>query len=336
MSRPEERLNRIAKDLTQGIEVQAVSVRDFLRWFGAMRRGYWIVWQIRQALKRNGLRTDPDFEGVYLDFPIEFRLREEPGESEEEPTEAEAPADPTYRIGKLASANKVPVSVKPDDEVTRAVTLMLANDFSQLPVMTSERDVKGVISWHSLGSRLALGKNCQWVRQCMERHQVIEYDDSLFSAIDTIVRNQYVLIRNAEKKIVGIVTTSDLSVQFQQLGEPFLLIGEIENYVRKMLTGKFSPSELSQARDPVDPGRDVVDVSDLTFGEYGRLMDDPEKWPQLSLNMDRREFVKKLDEVRRIRNDVMHFDPDGIPDTDLATLRDFVSFLQTLAEIEAI
>jgi CBS domain-containing protein len=34
--------------------------------------------------------------------------------------------------------------IPPDSLVEEAVTLMLANDFSQLPVMTSERDVKGI------------------------------------------------------------------------------------------------------------------------------------------------------------------------------------------------
>jgi len=51
------------------------------------------------------------------------------------------------------------------------------------------------------------------------------------------------------------------------------------------------------------------------------------------LGVDRVVFGKGLDEVRRIRNDVMHFDPDGLSDEDLATLRRFVQFLQGLREI---
>jgi hypothetical protein len=37
-----------------------------------------------------------------------------------------------------------------------------------------------------------------------------------------------------------------------------------------------------------------------------------------------------LNKVREIRNDVMHFDPDGIPPADLEQLRDFAHFLQRL------
>src|SRR5208283_215868 len=52
-------------------------------------------------------------------------------------------ADPTYRVGKLAAANRSPVSVKPDGSIAEATTLMLMNDFSQLPVMQSDVSVKG-------------------------------------------------------------------------------------------------------------------------------------------------------------------------------------------------
>lgn len=51
-------------------------------------------------------------------------------------------ADPTYRIGKLASATRRPLSVSPDAKLDEVVTHMLTNDFSQLPVMTSRREVK--------------------------------------------------------------------------------------------------------------------------------------------------------------------------------------------------
>ena len=49
--------------------------------------------------------------------------------------------DPTYWIGKLEAANHALVSVKPDAQLSEAITMMLSHDYSQLPVMTNERDV---------------------------------------------------------------------------------------------------------------------------------------------------------------------------------------------------
>lgn len=224
-------------------------------------------------------------------------------------------------------------SVKPNSTLREAVTLMLTHDFSQLPVMQSERDVKGVVSWESIGRRLAAGDRDETVTKFMVPHHELSADISLFAAIGRIVEHDYVLIRDHQKKITGIVTTSDLSLQFHQLGEPFLLLGEIENHIRRLVGGKFTQEELTANRDPADAGREVSSVSDLTFGEYVWLLQNPDNWERLDIFIDRGVFIGQLDKIRLIRNDVMHFDPDGLSPSDLETLRSFVLFLQRLREL---
>lgn len=349
-----DRLAQIAQQLRERETAPSVSVREFLSWFGAQRRGYWIVSGIREALSHSGLQTDPDFESAYIDSPITFTLASDTSISPPLPAQpielaatatasasavatlsaAPSYADPTYRISKLGAANNPPISVAPDTALTEAVTLMLSNDFSQLPVVTSERDVKGILSWTSIGARLSLGKGGIYARELMDTpHQEIRADASLFQAIPTIVQYQYVLVRGIDGRITGIVTASDLSLQFQQLAEPFLLLGEIENHVRRIIADRFSNDELASARDPGDTDRKVDGVADLTFGEYIRLLENPDRWVNLKLSIDRATFCKQLDRVRGIRNDVMHFDPDGIPPEDLERFRDFARFLQRLQGI---
>jgi hypothetical protein len=183
---------------------------------------------------------------------------------------------------------------------------------------------------------LALGRTCTVVRDCLEPSRIIDADASLFAAIPIIVENECVLIKDHTGIICGIVTPADLSLQFRQLGEPFLLLGEIENYVRRMIGAKFSIAELQAARDPADSERPVEDVSDLTLGEYIRLLEDPRRWNTLGFRVDRGQFMKLLNRIRVIRNDVMHFDPDGIEPDEIQELRDFVHFLQTLADCNVI
>lgn len=223
-----------------------------------------------------------------------------------------------------------PVSVKPESVIAQAITVMLNNDFSQLPVMTTEREVKGTISWKSIGSRLALGKKCTLVRECMDPAQIIAASSSLFDAIEIIMKHEYVLVEAHDRTICGIVTATDLSQQFRELAEPFLLIGECENLLRRLIHGKFPVEELTEARDPNDPNRAVVGVADLTFGEYVKLLEEPRRWDKLKLPVDRREFIDRLKRVREFRNDVMHFDPQGIDPEAMKALRDFVRFLQEL------
>jgi hypothetical protein len=168
----------------------------------------------------------------------------------------------------------------------------------------------------------------------MDDSHEVSTDDSLFGAISLIQRYDCVLVRDSTNRIVGILTPYDISATFGQLAEPFLVLGEIENHIRDLIRGRFTKDELALARDPGDPTRLVGDVTDLTFGEYMRLIENPERWGKLGLQIDRVLFIKDLDEIRRIRNDVMHFDPEGIDDRDLKTLRDHVGFLQRLRKLK--
>lgn len=339
-------LRKVAEQVQQG-QHPSVPIRTLLSWFwGSKRRGTWIVNVIREALTTLNIRTDPDFNYSYLDDSVMFiplgtsparvvsseatRAHMDSGKASAEDT---VRTDPTYRIGRLEVAHKPPVCIEPDAPVKKAITLMLENDFSQLPVMTNLRDVKGLISWKSLGSRLSLGKKCEIVRAGMENHCEIETNASIFAAVTVIKRHECVLIRDSKNVISGIMTASDVSETFVELGEPFLLLGEIENHIRILMKDKYSVEELGAARLSGDDSRKITDVSNLTMGEVLRLLSKPEGWEKLGLQVDRVEFVKSLDEIRRIRNDVMHFDPEGIDDPDKKKLRDFVEFLRRLREL---
>ncbi len=152
----------------------------------------------------------------------------------------------------------------------------------------------------------------------------------LFDAIGKIAERDVVLVKNHENRIVGLVTTYDISLQFSDLSEPFLLLAEIENYVRRLIDGKFSLEELKAVRDPNDVNRKIENVANLSFGEYIRLLDRPANWDRLGYDLARTECIKQLRQVGRIRNDVMHFHPDGISPDDMDLLRDTRKFLQML------
>jgi CBS domain-containing protein len=245
-----------------------------------------------------------------------------------------APADPTFRIGNFPAANKKLVTVGQDDSLNKAVTRMLQCDFSQLPIMQGEREVKGVVSWRSIGARYALGVSCEKVRDAREDAQVIDANGTLFDAIPTIVKHGYVLVRDQkDKRITGIVTASDLSLQFQQLAEPFILLREIELHIRRLLKDKVSPIDLESLVTPDMPNKKLESIADLSFGEYIRLFQHPNFWARLSLKIDKTCLTDQLEEVRKIRNDVMHFDPDPMTSKQLDMLKDAAKFMQQLFEL---
>lgn len=340
-----EDLKRIAQELRSGQSIAPISTRDFLWLFGAQRRGYGIVQSIREELRTAGIRTFPDFETTFIDEPIGFELDAEtaPKKSnvldrpliENSTTGSETAeltrSDPIFRISKLAAAKQDVVRVDPESKLSEAITIMMSRDFSQLPIMSGIREVKGIITWQSIGSKLALKQQDElYVKNFMEPHRDIRNNASLFDAIPIIAEYQYVLVRSYDNSIVGIVTASDLSYTFQSLAEPFLLLSEIENMIRSIIASRFRPEELSAAKDPRDSEREVRGPQDLAFGEYIRLLENPDSWEKMNISVDRKTFCEGLKEVKRIRNDVMHFDADGVRPKDIDKLREYTKFIQKI------
>ncbi len=242
--------------------------------------------------------------------------------------------DPIHPIGKLHAANVPPVRIAPDASLSEAITIMLSQDFSQLPVMTSEREAKGVISWTSIAKRMILGVTCDQVRQCMDPAHIISSDTPAFEAIDLIQQHQYALIREQAGRIVGIVTTSDLAEQFKLLAEPFLLLGAIEQQVRWIIEcGGFSEEELRIYKRVGDARNAKIGVADFSLGECRRLLEDPKNWARIGLAVNRSVFNAQLAEVLIIRNEVMHFRPGGLSVDDVKKLHRFGAFLQTIVSV---
>jgi predicted transcriptional regulator len=345
-----KQLVEAAATVKQG-QTPSVTVRNFISWFwGSKRRGSFIVSVIRDALNETQLRTAPDFDATYLDGMIELIPASSPTATERksdmavpsgqsmvmvESTSDSQKVDPSYRVSRLKSARNSPIAVSPDTQITEAITLMMKYDFSQLPVISGERTIKGVISWKSLGKRLAMGRKCSTVRDAMEPVHVIDLETSLFEAVNLIAKHDCVLVKDEANRVCGIMTSYDVSETFVELGEPFLLLGEIENLIRGMMDGCFSKEDLEKGRDPLDSDRPISKVSDLNFGGYLRIIQDPGSWVKLGTNLDRGTFIRYLERVREIRNDTMHFDPDGIDADDLRELRQFSELLKQLKQISA-
>lgn len=351
----ETNLSRIRAELSNGQVPVPVSVRELLRWAGAERRGANVVYEIGQALNRNGIETQPYFNYPSLDAALVFRLHQEPAAQDEQHGEENivgeenpvvenavvaadgvvappqylggAMTEPAFRVSRLDAAVRPPVTVAPDRTLEEAMTVMMMRDFSQLPVI-SGRELKGVVTWASIAWHLMFDDpKPTAVRQCMRQAVEVKHSDSLFDVIRLIAAESYVLVRGVENRISGIVTSTDLNLQFQHLSEPFLLLGEIENFIRSLVGGKFTEEELREVRNPEEQGREVASVADLTLGETIRLLQAPERWERIALHIDRVSFISELDRVRVIRNDVMHFDPDPISEEDHNALRAFVRFL---------
>jgi hypothetical protein len=336
-----ERLAGIADDLRDGAHVQPTTVREFLSWFEAKRRGPAVVDALRACLADSGLATDPDFEATFIDSAISFvcapdepetRTSAEKDGSRGGETLGELEAlDPAYLVSRLKAFDGVAQFVSPTDPLEVATTTMLADDLAQLPVMIGRRDVKGVISWKGIGKRLALGRQRGTVNDFMDRHAEVEMTDALSTLIERVAEHDYVLVRDRSRGnvIVGSVSARDLNEQLHNLSRPFFLIGEIEKHIRFLVQPCIAPEDFADALDSDDSGTPVRPSGNLSLGECQRWLGKQDNWAKVGIALDRAEFVNRLEEVLAIRNDVMHFNSDAI-DADLKVLGDFSRLLQSL------
>jgi CBS domain-containing protein len=340
-------LNAVIHQLKQGKTAEPTTIRDFLSWFGAQRRTTLNVEYIEKQLAKGGVRTVPGYLNRWVDSPVTFELISEHQEpaggtgdseaqagdgSEGQGSESDIPAkdDPSFRIGNIESARKAPTAVKPNATLHEAVTLMVARNFSQLPVMTTDREVKGVISWASIGSRIAANVSGSDVRSYMNPHQEIPVSASLFSGIRIIAEHDYVLVRAADNVISGIVTASDIALQFEEISTPFLLLGEIENHIRALIAKKLTKADIKKACGDEFLPANFSEIHELTFGNCVRILDYSDNWAKLGLGMDRKVFCAELAGVNKIRNDVMHFNPDPLTSENLTRLQNVSRMFETL------
>lgn len=345
---PEE-LVRVRDTLSKGTEPKEETVRTLLGWFNAHRRGFYVVKEVRKALENLGLDTVPDFDSVYIDASIRFVSRSAmpavatpkgldqavanaelpPKPGDELVQESVKEQDPASTLGKLPSANRAPVMISPDDTVAQATTLMMLHNYSHLPVVSGKAQVKGLISWKSIGEQIALGRPPKFVRECMSEARVHEQRTSLFEAVADIIRNQCIVVCDERRQITGIVTTSDLSQHFRDLAFPFLQIGEIENFLRELIKPHFTAAELSSV-SVREGDKEITSVYDLQFGDYLYLLRRSGNFERLGLPIDAHSFLKQLDRVREIRNDIMHFQPDELEGDAIATLANTLRFFHQL------
>ncbi len=134
------KLDDIVKQIHSDKDLEVkMSVRDLLNMFNFKRRTKFNVAQIDSFLTENKLEVTSDYTACWVDDEITIRHKKR--------AKSKTAKDFVYRIKILPASNSFPISVKPQDTLKKAITIMQFHNYSQLPVMNGESDVKGVITW---------------------------------------------------------------------------------------------------------------------------------------------------------------------------------------------
>lgn len=102
------------------------------------------------------------------------------------------------------------------------------------------------------------------------------------------------------------------------MAAPFFLIRELDQRLRRAV------SRIDRATWPKD-----VDHEEPSFGDYIKILSSNESWQALAWPLQKRPFIIKLEAIRDMRNDLMHFNsPDPAPPETIRSLENLLHMVE--------
>lgn len=317
-----------------------LTVRELVRIWGFDDRDRTTSQQIDADLANHGLTTVPDFRAVNLDRDVTLvvlppgdeapvtgtPVGEESGTLRAELAEEDLP-EIGLTLGNLLSNDEPLISVPPSADLEEAITVMRLNDFSQLAVLASPFELHGAVSWRSIAQAQHSNPHASF-ESVVAPAQVFDYDVRLLRVMDVLRREEFVFVRDFDGRITGIITASDVVHKYDETATPFLLIGEVDQELRRLILNAFDLGTVQRACTAARMWA-PKSFERMTMGTYQAVLNDPDCWQQLGWPLARTAFIKRLDELRKIRNTVMHFNPDPVKPADVARLRYFLDLIRS-------
>jgi hypothetical protein len=343
-ARQDEFLDSALKAAESGSPRQ-VTVRELIGVWGSRVRDFGVNERVNADLNNRGLTTRPDFRAVTLDDTVSVILTTQMPSDEplvgiaDKPSEAlevaqvtitadddEVAWDHGLTIGNLPSASKVVFSVAPDATFEQAITVMIIEDYSQLAVMSGPRNLKGAVSWKSIAKARNANPDAK-LSAAIFRAAEILYTADLISTLPLIQSREFVFVLGADRSVTGIVTLADVVEVYGQMASPFFMIGRIDQRLRRIIEATFSMKTIIALCNS-DGERSLDGYDQLTMGDYRRLLENPDCWDNLGWRLDRKLFSARLTEIAQVRNNLMHFNNDPLPDDMVSMLQNFLDLLQ--------
>lgn len=305
-------LRRLRQDADAGTP-HTLSVREFVALWGARGRDARLIEIIETDLSNHGLVTVPDFRLVTLEDQVTVGLSADAATSPSPAAEPDTVGTPlteateTTRIiettepskmrqrperglvvGNLPSASLGVESVKPAATIEQAITTMLLHDYSQLAVMTGQRNLSGAVTWKSIAKARHQKRDAPLSAAVIPAMEV-SYAEDLIDALPKITAHGFVFVRGPHNTVSGIVTASDVVQTYGVMTSPFFIIGEIDQTLRWILEDAIDIERVQTLCD-ADGTRQIDGFSRLTMGDYQRVLENPEAWAaeQLSRLVDER------------------------------------------------
>ena len=314
-----------------------LTIAELLAFFGYRIRNFESVPVIDAALQSVGLTTDPPFSRcrraekmkVVTQGTVEVPDEDAPDDE----TDSKALPQRPFRVSDLPTSTAGLTSVCSDDTLQKALHTMQTEGLSQIPVIDGSSSLKGIVTWRSVAAMYLRSGVEPSLTSAIEPAQTVELHLDLFRELPRLDEHGYLLVRDNDGNLTGIITAADITKRFHDTALPYFLVGEIESRLRTCL-GRLSPEAISTVL------KNKSSIDGLVFGQYLNLLRPQSdkfvagveaNWRALGWHgIDRTMFIDHLDKVKSIRNSIAHFHPTPPTQEEVDELRKFSSLLKTL------
>lgn len=253
-----------------------------------------------------------------------------------------------HRVNNLIPDNQDVISIPPDTLVRKAIRIMQENRFSQLPVKEG-KEVLGVFSYRVFATHVANTNqsNFQYgelhVSEFIEPLRYVTIRDDLEFTFEYLNWDDAVLVGH-ETDLQGIVTVIDVLKYLYDVASPFVIIGEIELTLRRLIHASIQDSEMPELIDVCNQKLKNSGTQDhqllpstlgeMSFKHYELFIS--MNWPRFEDIFGNSPFQRKitkakLNKVGELRNVVFHFKRELTPE-NLKTLSDHRFWLLSKAK----
>ena len=225
-----------------------------------------------------------------------------------------------FPLERLLTDRGNPLCIRRDQTVHEALTLMIGNDFSQLPVIDEHGKLLGLVSdegitrgyFHVAGS---VGLLDLTVDHCLQPATTLPRDRDIFEALDRLKDVYALVITSDDNCPEGILTDFDMAHFFRDLTEDLLIVEDIETSLRQIAQAVLAEEDVMNAaliaasgEDRDDPGTPRKSFDELTFGNLIHLIRNEMVWGQFQHILRPLDlFWQYMDQVRQHRNQLAHF-----------------------------
>ena len=212
-----------------------------------------------------------------------------------------------------------PTYICKDKTIREALQLMIANDFSQLPVVDAQNNLTGIISeqtivrkYHLVNGNVSLLDLT--VDHCQTPAVTLPSNEDLFKALD-LLKDVYALIVVDDGKPKGILTDYDTTHFFRDIAGGLILVEDIEVTLRKYIEAAFPDDNPMQAalfvafgKNHQDQTKPAYEYHKLSFSQHIKLITTERNWPKFEGVFEPKKlFTTIMEKVGCIRNQLAHF-----------------------------